>query len=143
MAPRRHRKQNPKSEYRNPKQTQRLKVPITKSETGFVWNFLMFYIQNCFEFRISSFEFASLFILGAPFDRVYPEPSRSARDMFCAFARVTLALVAASPRLAGAGRGPLAVAPAFDVSLDSLTVHPAGVLSAACCKTDLIAVKLA
>ena len=49
--------------------------------------FLIIWI--CFEFRISSFEFfLASHSLGAPFDGVYPERSRRAQDMLCAFARV-------------------------------------------------------
>src|SRR3990170_7289434 len=53
--------QNPKSEYRNPKQTETLKskVRIPEIRNALVWNFglLVLVIWICFEFRNSNFEF--------------------------------------------------------------------------------------
>jgi hypothetical protein len=84
IAPRRQANptQNPKSEYRNPKQTRR--QIISKSENPKTLNPK----QECFEFCVfQSFEFvsnfgfrASKFFLGALFDL--------AQDMLCVFARV-------------------------------------------------------
>jgi hypothetical protein len=65
-VPRRQRNKirNPNIEIRNKLKDLNPKYEI---RNGFVWNFLIFDHLNCFEFRISSFEFAVLFILGAPF----------------------------------------------------------------------------
>ncbi len=52
-------KNNPKSEYRNPKQIQRAKIPMTKtlSPAGIsVWDILISIIRACFGFRTSDFE---------------------------------------------------------------------------------------